>query len=127
MNTSKILAYFACLLIIFFSIQGVTAQENTEEEDNYVTNVFNYGLLINTQTTETVSKGSFEFRIQHRFGEMDVTDFKNTVLEEFLGFDGSANIRFGLVGSWPNVAAAASSRAPWRASSNESGRVSARS
>ena len=97
MTNSKIIKTSACYILLFFWIHNVGAQESLEEEDNYVSNIFNYGILINSQTTETVAKGAFEFRIQHRFGEMDVTDFGNTVVQEFLGFDGSANIRFGFV------------------------------
>ncbi len=63
--------------------------------ESFVSNVFNYGMLINNQTTETTKRGTFQLRIQHRFGELDLNRFGSTVIEEFLGFDGSANIRFG--------------------------------
>lgn len=95
MNSKKRL-YATCFLLLFFLIENTNAQEDDIfEDDDFVSNIFNYGMLINAQTTETVPKGSFELRIQHRFGEMDVTRFKETVVDEFLGFDGSANIRFG--------------------------------
>lgn len=96
MNKQRIVSYSICFLLLVFLIEVTNAQDDDIfGDDEFVSNIFNYGMLINTQTTETVAKGSFELRIQHRFGEMDVTRFKETVVDEFLGFDGSANIRFG--------------------------------
>ena len=86
------------LLLVFFIVSPLSiiqGQEILDAEDELIENVFNYGILINGQTTEITPKGTFELRIQHRFGELDLKDFGNTVVEEFLGFDGSANIRFG--------------------------------
>ncbi|NNK73680.1 MAG: hypothetical protein HKO94_10860 [Flavobacteriaceae bacterium] len=87
------------LTMILCQIKTGIAQDDILDDilggDNYITNVFNYGMLINNQTTETTSKGTFQLRIQHRFGELDLNDFGDTVVKEFLGFDGSANIRFG--------------------------------
>ena len=83
------------IMIYIISNSQLYSQENVIIEDNTISNIFNYGNLINTQTTETTAKGSFELRIQHRFGALDLKDFGNTVVQEFLGFDGSANIRFG--------------------------------
>ncbi len=85
-------------LLVFFFISPIgmsQGQESLEPQDELVTNIFNYGVIINGQTTETTPKGAFELLIQHRFGELDLKDFGNTVVKEFLGFDGSANIRFG--------------------------------
>lgn len=85
------------IIFIFFMSAWIYAQDDDEfdfEQDDAISNVFNYGVLINAQTTEVVPKGSFELRINHRFGELDLTDFNNTVVDEFLGLDGSANIRF---------------------------------
>ena len=93
--------YSSCrkyLHLVFFIISPLSilqAQETLNAQDELITNAFNYGILINGQTTEITPKGTFEFRIQHRFGVLDLKDFGNTVVEEFLGFDGSANIRFG--------------------------------
>ncbi len=83
------------LALFLFSLpKSVSAQENTE--DNSVQNIFSHSILINAQTTETVEKRAFEFRIQHRFGEMDFNESKNTILQDFVGLDGSANIRLSL-------------------------------
>ncbi|MCD2259588.1 DUF5777 family beta-barrel protein [Psychroserpens luteolus] len=85
-------------VLVFFNLgfgQDDDILNSMLEGEDYITNAFNYGLLINNQTTETTPKGAFEFRIQHRFGELDFKDFGNSVVQEFLGFDGSANIRFG--------------------------------
>jgi len=99
MNHQKLIKYGLCCLLLFLATGVINAQdEDLFEEDDFVSNVFNYGMLVNIQTTETVPKGAFELRIQHRFGELDVTNFKESVVDEFLGFDGSANIRFGF--SW---------------------------
>ncbi len=85
----------ALLPILVLGTHEVLAQDDILLDDDLITNVFNYGVLINNQTTETISKGTFQLRIHHRFGELDFKNFGNTVVEEFLGFDGSANIRFG--------------------------------
>ena len=95
MNYQKIIKHASLCLLVLFSIVKISAQDDIFEEDEFVSNVFNYGLLINAQTTETIAKGNFELRIQHRFGEIDLNRFSETVVDEFLGFDGSANIRFG--------------------------------
>ncbi len=89
----------ALLTLCLYPFQSLVAQDDILDDmldgNNEVTNVFNYGMLINNQTTETTKKGTFQLRIQHRFGEMNLKYFGDTVVEEFLGFDGSANIRFG--------------------------------
>jgi hypothetical protein len=96
MTNQKRLICTTCFLLFFFLIKITNAQnDDIFGDDDFVSNIFNYGMLINTQTTETVAKGSFELRIQHRFGAVNVNRFKETVVDEFLGFDGSANIRFG--------------------------------
>jgi Membrane bound beta barrel domain (DUF5777) len=95
MNYRKRVIYGIYFISLFLLVENINAQGDDIFEDDVVSNIFSYGMLINAQTTEIVPKGSFELRIQHRFGEMDVTRFKETVVDEFLGFDGSANIRFG--------------------------------
>lgn len=95
MNLKKISRHYCCCVLVLFAFANTRAQDTIDLEEDYVSNIFNYGLLINTQTTETVPIGLFELIIQHRFGEMDITNFNETVWDEFLGFDGSANIRFG--------------------------------
>ncbi|MBT8267409.1 MAG: hypothetical protein KJO41_02555 [Bacteroidia bacterium] len=96
MTNQKVFKPYIIFALLMFCASFIYAQEEEFfEEDDSVTNVFNYGMLVNVQTTETVRKGAFELRILHRFGELDLTDFKSSVVDEFLGFDGSANIRFG--------------------------------
>ena len=79
MNLKKINRHYCCCVLVLFTFANTGAQDTIDLEEDYVSNIFNYGLLINTQTTETVPKGSFELRIQHRFGEMDITNFNETV------------------------------------------------
>ena len=98
-TTPKIFQKLIRFSFVFLSLNLCYSQDDILDamldDNDYVSNAFNYGLLINNQTTENTSKGAFEFRIQHRFGELDFKDFGNSVVQEFLGFDGSANIRFG--------------------------------
>lgn len=91
MNKLKFIAYSTSVILLFFSIKA-TSQEVLDEE--YVQNIFSHSILINAQTTETITKKGFEFRIQHRFSEIDLHNFGESVGQDFLGFDGSANIRF---------------------------------
>ncbi len=91
MKNLKTIQYSIGFLLLLFSIKNGYAQENVP--DDFVANIFGNTILINTQTTETVAKGAFEIGIQHRFDEIDLNDFGNSVVENFLGLDGSANIR----------------------------------
>lgn len=98
MKTKNLIRILSFLIMAILQTQYVCGQDELDDlfdEEEFVGNVFNYGMLINSQTTETIGKGDWELRIQHRFGPLDVTRFKETVVDEFLGFDGSANIRFG--------------------------------
>ncbi len=56
-----------------------------------ISNVFSHSTLLNTQTTEMLTKDSWEFRIQHRFGQVGLD---STLYDDFLGLDKPANIRF---------------------------------
>ena len=85
MNLKKIRRHYCCCVLVLFAFANTRAQDTIDLEEDYVSNIFNYGLLINTQTTETVPKGLFELIIQHRFGKMDITNFNETVWDEFLG------------------------------------------
>lgn len=93
--TTKVMRFSFVFLCLNLSYSQDDILDSMLDNNDYVSNAFNYGLLINNQTTENTPKGGFEFRIQHRFGELDFKDFGNSVVQEFLGFDGSANIRFG--------------------------------
>ncbi|PKP44926.1 MAG: hypothetical protein CVT95_10100 [Bacteroidetes bacterium HGW-Bacteroidetes-12] len=91
MNKLKFIAYSILVILLSSSIKA-TSQEVLDEE--YIQNIFSHSILINAQTTETIAKKGFEFRIQHRFSEIDLHNFGESVGQDFLGFDGSANIRF---------------------------------
>jgi len=58
-----------------------------------ITHSFNHSQLINNQTTEMMPRKTYEFRIQHRFGQ---TGFDESAYKDFLGLDLPANIRFAL-------------------------------
>jgi len=67
--------------------------DSVEKKDNkkeYVTATFKNSHLINQQTTEVVGKNSLDFRIQHRFGDVQTGAYNAW------GIDGPANIRLGL-------------------------------
>ena len=76
------------VVLITASLCGY-AQEETSK--TYVTQTFRDGYLINTQTPEIET--GFGFRMQHRFGSIG---FDSTAINEFLGLDLPANIRFAL-------------------------------
>lgn len=61
-------------------------------QDEYVTNTFQTGQLINSQTTEVCAKGGSEFIIRHRFGMFGPD---SSAYQQFLGLDLPANIRLG--------------------------------
>ncbi|MEO6884010.1 MAG: DUF5777 family beta-barrel protein [Bacteroidia bacterium] len=63
---------------------------NKPKKKELVTNTFNNSHLINQQTTEVVGKNSLDFRIEHRFANL------NSGAYNAWGFDGPANIRLGL-------------------------------
>lgn len=73
-------------LLLISSI--VYAQEN-ENDRKYVNNTFSGTRLINGHSVETKYKGTLEFLITHRFGNI------NTGIYNFFGLD-QANIRLGL-------------------------------
>ena len=81
------------LLLLFLSMIQAVGQE-TDTESIYKENVFIATQLINTQTTGTLPKGGFEFKIQHRFGVIGTDE---SIYQQFLGFDLPANIRLALL------------------------------
>lgn len=87
------------ILFIFFLIaQNSFAQDDllkmleqdVKPEKQYVAATFKSTRLINLHTVETVGKRTLDFRISHRFGEV------NNGLYHFYGLDGGASIRIGL-------------------------------
>lgn len=81
-----------CLNIPVFITLWACFQLAYTQEKSFVYKPFATMHLINSQTTETVAKNGYEFVIQHKFGNTDLTDrpFYN-----LLGMDKSTNIRFG--------------------------------
>lgn len=92
---------------ILFSVTciSVFAQQNTQNDlsslmdsistqksatPEFISGTFYNGHLINQQTTEVVGKNSLDFRIEHRFANV------NSGAYNAWGFDGPANIRLGL-------------------------------
>lgn len=99
---------FAVSLIL---ISNVNAQEQpkdsiiyeepvfTEEESNEVEDTYISTRIINTHSVETLKKGTLEFRIEHRFGDVSggshtIGDFQSS-LNELFGLDNATDIRFG--------------------------------
>ncbi len=74
--------------ILFVVSTSLYAQEVIEKE--YVSQTFSHWQLINNQTTEMIPKKGYEFRIQHRFGAIQMNE---DLFKEFLGMDLIANIR----------------------------------
>ena len=70
--------------------ESMQKQKPEEETTNKVENTFLFTLLINTQTVQTLKKGTSDFTIQHRFG---VTELNEAFIRDFLGMDLSANLR----------------------------------
>ncbi len=81
------------MFLLLCGSNSIFAQEFFEESKDPV-HSFRAPLVINAQTAEVPPLGGWEFYIRHRFGfsEMD-----RTIVTEFLGMDGIANIRFSFV------------------------------
>lgn len=92
------LKIFSLLILTTFSFQYLQAQDDLlkeidkidEKQPEYVTSTFKGTRLINLHTVETLSKGSLDFRISHRFGDVS-SGGKN-----LWGLDGPATLRLGL-------------------------------
>lgn len=57
-------------------------------------NTFKGIKLINANTTETTGKGELEFRVTHRFGDMELDN--STGYHTYFGLDNASNIRLSL-------------------------------
>jgi len=97
------------LLMCFFSSYGQDDLLNMLEEESAdeskkekVFATFKGVKLVNANTIETVKKKTLEFRIAHRFGNMDLGNGGSA--HTFYGFDNASNIRysfdFGLTDTW---------------------------
>lgn len=90
---SKFLMVATNLLLTCYSPECFT-QDSTKAETYPVIETFRNHQLINAQTVEMLQPGGFEFKIQHRFGEIG---YDERVYKEFLGLAGAANIRVSLI------------------------------
>lgn len=82
-----------CLVALTVHAQEDLMKEleaSTPKEVDYTTATFKGTRLINLHTVETLAKGSLDFRISHRFG--DISSGANN----FWGLDGPAALRLGL-------------------------------
>jgi hypothetical protein len=85
------------LLGIFFPI-SLFAQEPTEvtaEEESYEEPAITFSStrVVNGHSVETLSKGTYEFRIEHRFGDMAGV---NGGVQNMFGFDNLSDMRIAL-------------------------------
>lgn len=80
-------------LLLLTVSPAIFAQDSTQTVDKpakeYVKKTFENGVIINNQTIEVPAKGTLDFMIQHRFGQI-----KNG--KDLFGIFGAANIRLGL-------------------------------
>jgi len=92
MNKLLLLICFFAIPIVAFSQDDLLKELNAMEPKttNYTTATFKGTRLINLHTVETLSKGSLDFRISHRFGDIG-SGSKN-----LWGLDGPATLRLGL-------------------------------
>jgi hypothetical protein len=90
---------FALVLIIVLGLNKVCAQGdsldllsliNEKPKKEFTIATFKGTRLVNFHTIEVLGKRSLDFRISHRFGEL------NTGIYNAFGIDGGANIRLGL-------------------------------
>lgn len=77
--------------VLSFTSLGFT-QEVTEEGPALVSETFNSTRIINGHSVETLEKKEWEYRIEHRFGNMG--GGINGGADESLGFDQASDIRF---------------------------------
>jgi len=87
--TNKFLTQFLLTCVLQFAINNAFTQDS-QDELYPVLETFRTTQLINAQTVEMLQTGGFEFKIQHRFGEIG---FDERFYKEFLGLALPANIR----------------------------------
>lgn len=91
--------FLLAICILQFAFHYTIAQDTAivqdagETEKYPVMETFRNHQLINAQTVEMLQTGGYEFKIQHRFGEIGYDD---RFYKEFLGLALSANIRISL-------------------------------
>lgn len=92
------------VLSIFSSTQSFSQESDSTEavvvkptnKNRPVKDMFESGVLLNTQTVEIPTAHTLEFMIQHRFGKLNSEDF------DLLGLYAPSNIRIGLSFSLTN-------------------------
>lgn len=65
-------------------------EDTTPAKKEYTTATFKDTRIINSQSSETVGKRTLQYRIQHRFGDV------NTGANQLFGIDGGASMKMGL-------------------------------
>lgn len=93
-NDSVILRWLArCMLLLMFWLPDIPARAQLEvfDESPGDKDMFRSSTLVNMQTVQTGVPGSWEFHIRHRFGYVKADQ---SLIRNFLGTDGVANIRF---------------------------------
>lgn len=86
---------FHYLLFVFlplFSLAQEPMEEAYEEQEEPATS-FSSTRVINGHSVETLSKGTYEFRIEHRFGDMAGI---NGGVQNMFGFDNLSDMRIAL-------------------------------
>jgi hypothetical protein len=68
---------------VFFPCSGSLFAQG-EDKPQYVSQTFSHWQLINCQTTEVIPQKGYEFRIQHRFGAVQMNE---DLYKQFLGMD----------------------------------------
>ncbi len=89
---NKIYLYIFTLLstTAFGQDSSIVYAEPVFEEDTKVENTFSSTRIINGHSVETLKKGTLEFRVEHRFG--DIAGSEGGV-QNFFGLDNSSDIR----------------------------------
>ncbi|MCE3295200.1 MAG: hypothetical protein K0R65_914 [Crocinitomicaceae bacterium] len=77
-------------LSVFCLAYAAYAQEAVEEGPALVSETFNSSRIISGHSVETLEKKEWEYRIEHRFGNIGT----GSGVDESLGFDQAADIRF---------------------------------
>ncbi len=79
-------------IALSFVCAGFAQEESASEEPALVSETFNSTRIINGHSVETLEKKEWEYRIEHRFGDMG--GGLAGAVDPSLGFDQAADIRF---------------------------------
>lgn len=89
---SSLVISLLAINLILGSGNCLNAQNADNQETEYTENNFVSTKLLNTQTTNVLTTGGWQFTIEHRFG---IIGMDSTIYTQFLGMDLPANIRLG--------------------------------